>query len=917
MTRRRAGPAGGHSEEPARRPALEATDIVLRDGSSVRIRPAAAADAPAILAFLRDLSPDGLWMRFAGYSGDLEGTARAWARSPDHDTVSLLAVAGLEDRVVAQASYQRTGPEMAEVAFAVADDHQGQGIATQLLERLAGLARDDGITIFEAQVVAHNHSMLVVFRESGFPATLSAEAGVVRVTMPTSLTEEGRARFERRADIAAAAAVRQLLHPGSVAVVGASRRRGTIGGEIFRALLDGDFQGPVYPINPAATVVQSVTAYPSIEDVPGPVDLAVIAVPAAAVAEAAGSCARKGVRSLVVISAGFAEIGEEGARHQRDLLAVCRRAGMRLVGPNCLGVVNTAPEVRLTATFSPTKPIPGRVGFLSQSGALGLAVIDYANDLGLGLSSFVSVGNKADLSGNDFLDYWEEDEATGLIVLYLESLGNPRRFARICRRVGRRKPIVVVKGGRTAAGARATSSHTGALLGQSEVTLDALFRQAGVVRTDTLGELFDVATLLANQPIPRGRRVAILTNGGGPGILCADACEAGGLEVPELETATQARLAEFLPAEASLRNPVDMIAGATAEDYGRAMRILAADPSLDALVVLFVPPLITRAEDVAAAIRTAAAELPRPIPLLTVFMSAHGVPEALRGDGVRIPSYAFPEDAAVALARATEYGAWRETPEGTVPELSDTRPAEAVAIVAEALATQSGAGWLPPDTVAALLGCYGLPLAEQRIAGNAFAAGRAAAAIGGPVALKAIAPGLVHKTEAGAVRLSLTGARQVRRAAAELAVQVAAAGHVVEGYLVQQMVPDGIEMLVGVVHDRVFGPVVACAAGGVNAELLKDIAVRITPLTDCDAQQMVRSLATYPLLDGYRGAPPRDVAALEAVLLRVSAMVEAHPEIAEMDLNPVMVLERGAAIVDARIRLDPGGQGSRQGPVTP
>ncbi|HEX5465359.1 MAG TPA: GNAT family N-acetyltransferase [Candidatus Limnocylindrales bacterium] len=884
--------------------AVEAVDVVLRDGASVILRPARPEDEASILAFLEGLSRDALWMRFAGYAGDLAAAARTWAQLPDADSLSLLAVSGFDERIVAQASYQRTAPQTAEVAFAVADERQGQGLATHLLRRLASVATEQGILSFEAQVVAHNHRMLLVFRESGFPATLEARAGLVRVTMPTALTEDGLARFEHRDELAAAAAVRQLLTPRSVAVIGASRRRGTIGGEIFRGLLVGDFAGPVYPVNPAAPVVQSVAAYPGVEDVPGPVDLAVLVVPAAAVVEAAEACARKGVRSLVVISAGFAELGQEGAQRQAELLAVCRRAGMRLVGPNCLGVVNTAPEVRLTATFSPTKPVRGRVGFLSQSGALGLAAIDYANDLGLGLSSFVSVGNKADLSGNDFLDYWEADEATALIVLYLESLGNPRRFARIARRVGRQKPIVVVKGGRTAAGARATSSHTGALLGQSDVTVDALFRQAGVIRTDTLGELFDVATLLANQPVPAGRRVAILTNGGGPGILCADACEAAGLEVPPLPEATRDRLAAFLPPEAGLRNPVDMIAGATADDYRRAIGILAAEPGIDALVCIFVPPLVTRADDVAAAIRTAAGELPRPIPLLSVFMSAHGVPEALRGDGVRIPSYAFPEDAAAALARAADYGAWRQEPEGTIPTLSGVRATEATAVVADALAAaEGGDGWLDQATVAALLGCYGLPLAEQQVVPDVLAAGRAAARIGGPVALKAIAPGLVHKTDAGAVRLSLTGARAVRHAAAELADHLAGSGIAVQGYLVQEMVTNGLELLVGVVHDRLFGPVVACAAGGVNAELLKDVAVRITPLTDRDAQGMVRSLATFPLLDGYRGAPKRDVAALEDVLLRVSAMVEAHPEIAEMDLNPLMLRERGALIVDARIRI--------------
>lgn len=918
--------------------ALDPVDVVLRDGSSVRIRPAGEADEPAVLGFLESLSPDSLWLRFAAYVGDLRSTARQWCQPPGPDAVSLLVVVGLDERVVAQASYQRSGPAIAEVAFAVADAYQGRGIATHLLGRLAEAAHEAGFELFEAHVVAHNHPMLVVFRESGFPATLSADAGMVRVLMPTTLTDEGRARFERREELAAVAAVRTMLAPRSVAVIGASRRRLTIGGEIFHRLLEGDFNGPVYPVNPNASVVQSVATYPSVEAIPGAVDLAVIVVPAASVVEVAEACARKGVKGLIVISAGFGETGGEGPRRQHDLLEVCRRAGMRLIGPNCMGVVNTAPDVRLDATFSPTRPARGRVGFLSQSGALGLAVIDYVNDLGLGLSSFISVGNKADLSGNDFLDYWEEDEATDLVLLYLESVGNPRHFSRIARRVGRAKPIVVVKGGRTAAGAQATSSHTGALVGQSDVTVDALFRQAGVIRTDTLGELFDVATLLANQPLPGGRRVAILTNGGGPGILCADASEADGLRVEPLAPDTLAQLASFLPPEAGLRNPVDMIAGATAEDYGRAIRVLAADERIDAVIVIFVPPLVTLAEDVAAAIRSAAADLPRPVPLLAVFLSAHGVPEALQGDGVRIPSYAFPEDAAHALSRAVDYAEWRRSPEGVVPDFPDLRRGEAVAIVAAALASLEGSmpsveapaanrdrvserapasspttsapaatppgRWLDQDEVAQLLSCYGLPLAEERIVADPVAAAAAAAELGGAVALKALAPDLVHKSDSGAVRLGLNGPEAVRRSAEEMAASLAREGHPPTGYLVQRMVPDGVEMLVGIVHDRVFGPVVACAAGGTSAELLKDVAMRITPLTDRDAHQMPRSLQTFPLLEGYRGAPRRDVAALEDVLLRVSAMVETHPEIAEMDLNPLIVLERGAVIVDARIRIE-------------
>jgi len=798
--------------------------------------------------------------------------------------------------------YLATAPQRAEVALAIADAYQGRGLGTILLGQLAEAAHEHGIRQFEARVLPQNHRMIEVFRESGFPVDLRHELGEIIVETPTSLSPEALERFERREQTAAIAAMAAFFAPRSVAVVGASRSRGTIGAEVFHNLLVTGFKGPVYPVNPGAEVVQSVPAYPRVGDIPGPVDLAVIVVPAALVGEVARQCGEKSVRALVVISSGFAEVGDEGRARQGDLVAICREFGMRLIGPNCMGIMNVSPEVRLNATFAPTFPPHGRVGFSSQSGASGLAVIDYASSLGLGLSSFVSVGNKADISGNDLIHYWEADPDTDLILLYLESFGNPRKFARITRRVGRAKPIIAVKSGRSAAGARATSSHTGALLAASDMTVDALFRQAGVIRTDTLGEMFDVASLLANQPVPAGRRVGILTNAGGLGILCADACEAGGLEVPALNEETRRLLAEFLPAEASLGNPVDMIASATAEAYGRAIETLAASGTIDAVVVIFVPPLITRAEDVARAIREATGELDGRLPLLSVFMSAHGVPPELRGEGVRIPSYAFPEEAARALAHAARYGAWRARPEGAVPEMEGFRRAEAAAVLGAAL--DDGPRWLRPDEAAALLSCYGVPLADWRLVDSPEAAARASEEIGAPVALKAVASGLVHKTEAGAVRLGLTSPVQVEEAAREMRAAVERAGHQVERFLVQQMVPAGVEMLIGVVHDPQFGPVVACGAGGTAVELIRDVSVRITPLTDIDAREMVRSLATFPLLEGYRGTHPADVPGLEEAILRVAAMVEAHPEIAELDCNPVIVLPTGVTVVDARIRVE-------------
>jgi acetyl coenzyme A synthetase (ADP forming)-like protein len=880
-------------------------DVVLRDGSMVHVRPANPLDEPSIRSFLGDLRAESLHLRFGTAAPNLDVLARQFAQAPSRDHVALLGVTGADHAVVGEAGYERVSDDRAEVAIVVADRFHGRGLGTSLLGLLAKMADTDGIGVFEADVLPENGPMIEVFRESGLPIRIGSEPGVVRVEISTSMTPEARDRFEHREELAAAAAVRRLLSPRSIAVIGASRDRRTIGGGLFRNLLDGQFGGPVYPVNPAAHSVQGVRAYGSILEIPDPVDVALVVVPAAAVAAVARDCARHGVKGLVVISAGFSEVGPAGAERQAELLAICREAGMRLIGPNCMGVANTAADIQMNAQFAPIAPLPGNVGFLSQSGALGLALIDHANRLGLGLSTFVSVGNKADLSGNDFLCYWEGDEDTDVILLYLESLGNPRRFARIARRVARSKPIAVVKSGRSAAGARATSSHTGVLLGASDVTVDALFRQAGVIRTDTLAELFDVASLLANQPLPSGPRVAILTNGGGPGILAADACEAAGLVVPPLADAVRARLAEWLPSAAGLANPVDMIASATADDYGRAIEGMAADPGIDGLIVIFAPPLVTRADDVATAIRTAAARLPRPIPVMAVFMSAAGAPAQLSAADARIPSYTFPENAAHALARAVRYAEWRARPEGNVPALPGIREDEAVAAVAAMLAIGS-ARWLDPEEVRKLLECYGLPLVEQLSAASSEEAADIAGRLSGPVALKGIAPGVLHKTELQGVRLGLTGPTEVEVAADDITRAFAAAGHSVAGFLVQPMAPPGVEMLVGVVHDRLFGPVVACAAGGTEAELLKDVSVRITPLTDLDAHEMVRSLATFPLLDGYRGAVRSDVAALEDVLLRVSAMVEAHPDIAEMDLNPVIVGPDGALIVDARVRLEAG-----------
>lgn len=690
--------------------------------------------------------------------------------------------------------------------------------------------------------------------------------------------------------------VRDCFLPRAVAVIGASRHRGTIAGEVFRNLLEYGFEGPVYPVNPNARVVQAVPAYANLSAVPGPVDLAVLVVPAAAVLEAARDCAARGVKALLVISSGFAEAGEAGRQLQDALAALCRSAGMRLIGPNCMGLINTDPAIRLNATFAPQAPPRGRIGFLSQSGALGLAIIDHASAMGLGLSTFVSVGNKADVSSNDMLVFWESDPSTSVILLYLESFGNPRKFSRIARRVARQKPIAVVKSGRSQAGTRATGSHTGALLAASDVTVDALFRQTGVIRTDTLEQLFDIAALLAHQPAPRGRRVGIITNAGGPGILCADTCEAEGLEIPLLSAETQQQLREFLPAHASPQNPVDMVASAPAEHFRRAIRVLGADSSLDALIVIFIPPLVTRPEDVARAMVEGVAGLQGAKPVLTVFMSAKGIPEELQAGEVKIPSYAFPESAALALARAARYGEWRQH-EWTPPARPvDLQVEAARALVAERLA--AGAGWMAMQDVQRLFACYGLPLVQQVEVPDIASAVAAAQQFDGAIALKAIAPGLLHKSDVGGVRLNLKGAQEVEDAAVEMMERLHP-----RSLLLQRMSPAGVELLVGVVHDAQFGPVVACGAGGTLVELMKDVSVALTPVNEDDIRRMLERLKIYPMLTGYRGSAACDVTALRDAILRIGFLVEDVPEIQELDCNPIIAHSEGAVIVDARVRL--------------
>jgi acetate---CoA ligase (ADP-forming) len=695
--------------------------------------------------------------------------------------------------------------------------------------------------------------------------------------------------LQRSAPAAPSPSLRPLLEPKTVAVIGAGRARGGIGAEVFHNLIATGFKGTVFPVNEQATNVAGVPAYRSLREVPGHVDLVVIAVPSNAVEGAVDECIERGVGAVVVISAGFSETGTEGRAREGLLRDKLRQAGIRMVGPNCMGVVNTDPAVLLNATFSPVFPPAGPIAFSSQSGALGLAILDCARQLNLGLSSFVSVGNKADVSTNDLIEYWEHDARTSVILMYVESFGNPRRFGEIARRVGRTKPILAMKAGRSSSGARAASSHTGALAAGDDV-VNALFRDAGVIRTETVEELFQTAALLAHQPLPRGRRVAILTNAGGPGILAADACDGSGLVLSTLSLSTVTALRQFLPAAASTANPVDMIATATAADYRRAIPLLLADPSVDSVLTIFIPPVVTSAVDVAEAIAETTRGAQKPV--LATFYGAAGVPDII----APVPCYTFPETAARALARAASYAEWRSQP----PELPPVLPrfdGETARSIVRRFAAQEG-GWMDPLSVCALLSACDIHAAPTRVVVDAAGAVAAAQTVGYPVVLKGSGPLLVHKSDSKAVYTSLGDAEAVLRAYHALARRPDVA-HVI----VQPMVRDGVEMFVGATLDPAFGHLVMCGSGGTLLELMRDTSCRLAPVTERTARQMVDETRGSALLRGYRGSPPADESAFRDVLLRTAALVQACPDVVELDFNPVIVTRSGALVVDARVRV--------------
>lgn len=691
-----------------------------------------------------------------------------------------------------------------------------------------------------------------------------------------------------------------ILKPRSIAVIGASRQSDTIGWQILDNLVKSGFHGPVYPVNPNAESIHSIRAYPNVGAIEGHVDLAVIVVRKQFVLGVAEECGQKGVQGLVVITAGFAEIGGEGVARERQLMEVVRRHGMRMVGPNCMGVLNTDPAISMLATFSPSMPPHGQVAIVSQSGAMGQSILDYGEELGIGISQFVSVGNKPDVSGNDVLEYWGADPSVKAILMYLESFGNPRRFAKLARSLTKKKPIFVVKAGRTAAGARAAASHTAALAG-TDLAADVLMQQCGVIRAQTVEELFDYAMAFPRLPLPRGNRVAIVSNAGGPAIILTDACETAGLEVPELAAATQAAIRKVVAEEASVRNPVDLIASAKADAYRATITAVLNDPNIDAVIASFIPPLGIQARDVALAIRDAAATR-KDIPVIAVLLGRNGVPAGLKElVDAGIPGYVFPESAVRALGALNRYRKWLERPDGTVQTFPADREA-ARAIVAGA--KREGREKLTEGESLALLEAYGIPTAPWKVVASADKAAAAAKAMGFPVVVKVVHDKIVHKSDVGGVVVGLTDEAAVRSAVTRITQRVKErAGVDVTAFLVQKMVAGGRETIIGSTRDAKAGPLLMFGLGGLFVEVMKDVVFRVHPVSDVDAREMVRGIRGYPLLEGVRGETSVDLVALEEMIQRVSQMAGELETIAEMDINPLVAFPDRVVALDARFTI--------------
>lgn len=891
---------------------LNGARLILRDGSVAAVRVAQPQDRTAIRAFFHALPADDRFRRFLGTGDPSDALIDRCCGAIDPRQGRTLLTSRLDpdekERVVAAATYIGTTPNTAEVAFAVLPDLQGHGVATLMLEQLGAHAEVQGYERFVATTLADNAAMLNVFRDCGFTVTSTRSNGCIEVELSLTPTVKGVAVAETRRRQATVESIAHILRPRAVAIIGASRNSQKMGSRILTALKSGGYTGALYVVHPAADIVQGLVPVRSARELPSGVDLAIIAVPADAVLRTVEDCAHAGVRSVIVISAGFAECGRDGRAAQDALLAVARGHGMRLVGPNCMGVINLEPAVKMSASLSPVVPPAGHVALASQSGALGIAVLDLATEREIGLSSFVSLGNKADVSSNDMLEYWESDDSTNVVLLYLESFGNARRFARIARRVSRRKPIVALKAGRTAAGLRAAGSHTAALAANDAV-VSAIFQQTGVIRADTIDEMFDIAACLDLQPLPAGPRVAIVTNAGGPGILAADACGVAGLTVATFTDDTRAQLASILPTATSHQNPVDLVASAGPAEFRTTIEIVIADRNVDAVVAIYTPVDTVRPAAILAGIgegvRAARDAGVRDKPVLLCAMTRKRRAAPLPAGSERLPAYMFPENAIRALGKIAAYSTWRSKPEGQIWERDDVRLDDARNLCREVLASR-GPGWLTTEETWQLLRAFNVPLAPAAMAWTADEAVALAETYGFPVAAKIGASTGQHKSDVGGVRLHLKTETEVREAYAGLISHQPGNGQETSGggVTIQAMI-DGVETIVGVVQDPVFGPVVGFGLGGVNVELLGDIHFRVGPLTDRDIDELIADTRAARALQGHRGRGPADINALKDVIARISRMTDTIRQIDQLDLNPVVVLEcgQGCRVVDARIRL--------------
>ena len=860
---------------------------LLVDGTTLTIRPSGPGDYEPVKRLHEAMSPDNLYFRFFSVSRvSAEREARRVCLEGRPGTVALVGLLG--DDLVGVASFELVGDgAVAEVAVAVADGMHRHGVATLLLEHLVSVARARGVTALTAEVLADNYAMLHVLTDSGLATRRRLDNGVVELSMlvprvaalgESSAYLDAVAGRDRLADVAS---LELLLNPRSVAVVGAGRRPGSIGRTILLNIRDAGFAGRLYAVSPGGGDIEGIPCVPSVAALPEAPDLAVVTVPAARVGEVARECGIRGVKSLVVVTAGLTTAQESG------LMEATRRGGMRLAGPASFGIA--VPGIGLAATPAARHPPRGRAGLIVQSGGVGAALLEQLSRLGIGISSFAAVGGKLDVSSTDMLLWWEADDTTELALLHLESFGNPRRFARTARRVSAKFPVLTVHAGRSAPGQRAAASHTAAAAAPP-IIRQALFEQAGIIATASFGELLDVAVLMASQPVPAGTVVAIVSNGGGAGVLAADACAEAGLVVAATGARARGRLREVLSAEASLGGPVDTTSAVSPDAFAQALHI-AADDGVASVIAVIVRSASADLLPVLTATRL-------PVPVTAVVLDQPEAVRLLPGEdaGPAVPAYAYPEAAARALARAARYGSWRSRLAGTVPEFTDVRAADARSIVDSFLARMPGGGWLSAEEADRLLRCYGLPMVPFRRAADADAAVEAAAGLGGHVVIKAEVPGLLHKTAAGAVELDLRGDDEVRAAIGRLHASL---GGRISGVLVEPMITGGIETIVGVVQEPVFGPVVVFGLGGIATEVLADHAARLAPLTGADADDLIRAIGAARTLLEHEV----DIPALRDVLLRVSRLADDLPQVAELDLNPLMARPDGAVAVDARIRV--------------